>query len=254
MSAPRSSAVERFDHAGATLVAEESGAGEELFVLLHGIGMGRSVFLELGDLLGARGRVVSVDLPGYGETPEPDHVLSVEENADVIAAYLRDLLVGAREGTEVVVLGHSMGAQVAMEVAARHPDVVDRIVLVGPTVDPDARSALRQLWRLLRDITPESPRVIAVGAREYLRAGPHILAKVRAMLAHHPEDTAPRVPVPALVIRGGNDLVVPTAWARRLTDAIPDARLREVSGHGHETMIRNAVPTAELIARFLDEV
>jgi pimeloyl-ACP methyl ester carboxylesterase len=253
MSTPRSTAVERFSHAGATLVSEESGTGRVLFVLVHGIGMGRSVFADLGELLNTHGRVVAVDLPGYGETPEPGRVLSIEENADVVAAYVRDLLTGERDSVQVVILGHSMGAQVAMEAAARHPDVVDRIVLIGPTVDPDARTALRQLWRLTRDITPESPRVIAVGAREYLRAGPRILAKVNAMLAHHSEDTAPRVPVPALVVRGEKDLVVPPAWAQRLTAAMPDARLREVDGHGHETMIRNAAPTAALIAEFLDE-
>lgn len=244
-------AIERFTHAGATLVAQESGAGRDLFVLIHGIGMGRSAFAELEGLLDDLARVVAVDLPGYGETPEPGRVLSMEENADVVAAYLADLTAGD-ERPRLVVLGHSMGAQVALEVAARHPHLVDALVLVGPTVEPGARSTIRQLWRLIRDIIPESPRVIAVGAREYLRAGPRLLAKVRAVMAHRPEDTARRVDAPTLVIRGERDILVPVEWARQLTDALPDGQLREVAEFGHETMIRNAGPTATLIRAFLE--
>ncbi|WP_322411359.1 alpha/beta fold hydrolase [Microbacterium invictum] len=250
MSDAPSFAIERFTHAGATLVAQESGGGRDLFVLIYGIGMGRSAFAELADLLDDIGRVVAVDLPGYGDTPEPGRVLSMEENADVVAAYLADLTAG-EEDARTVVLGHSMGAQVALEVAARHPQLVDALVLVGPTVEPGARSTLRQLWRLIRDIIPESPRVIAVGAREYLRAGPRLLDKVRAVMSHRPEETAQRVSAPALVIRGERDILVPVEWARQLTDALPDARLREVAEFGHETMIRNARPTAMVIREFL---
>lgn len=149
--------VESFAHAGAILVAERRGRGDRVYVLIHGIGMGRSVFTDLGRHLGD-GEVVAFDLPGYGEAPEPRRVLTIERTADLVAAYLR-----ARVRTPAVVIGHSMGAQIALEVAARHPAVVDRIVLIGPTVDPSARTAPRQLWRLLRDIAVESPVVIARG-------------------------------------------------------------------------------------------
>src|SRR6478752_5640920 len=122
--------VERFAHAGATLVAERRGRGEHVYVLIHGIGMGRSVFTDLERHLGD-GEVVAFDLPGYGEAPEPRRVLTIERTADLVAAYL-----GARVRTPAVLIGHSMGAQVALEVAVRHPALADRIVLIGPTVDP----------------------------------------------------------------------------------------------------------------------
>ena len=236
--------VERFTHAGATIVAERRGHGDRVYVLVHGIGMGRSVFADLARQLGD-GEVVMLDLPGYGEAPEPPRVLTMERTADLVAAYLR-----ARVRTPAVVVGHSMGAQVALEIAVRHPSVVERIVLVGPTVDPAARTAPRQLGRLLRDIAVESPVVIARGAREYLRAGPRLRAKFRAMLVHRPEDVLARVEVPALVLRGEDDLVAPQAWCRRVAATIPDGRLAEVAGHGHETMIRDAAPAAGLIRAF----
>lgn len=240
-------AVEEFTHAGATMIAERRGRGPRVYVLVHGIGMGRTVFADLAGRLGD-GEVIALDLPGYGEAPEPRRVLTMERTADLVAAYLR-----ARVRRPAVIIGHSMGAQVALEVAVRHPSVVDRIVLVGPTVDPAARTASRQVGRLLRDIAVESPRVIALGAREYLRAGPRIRAKFRSMLVHHPEDKLPRAHVPALVLRGEKDLVAPADWCRQVAETLPDGRLELIAGHGHETMIRDAAPAARLIRRFAEQ-
>lgn len=231
---------------GAELVLEERGAGDRLFVLLHGIGMGRRVFADLAAHLAPHGRVWMLDQPGYGEAPEPPRTPTMERMADFTAALLRD-----RGEPDAVVIGHSMGTQVAVELAARHPELVAALVLAGPTVDPRARHALPQLLRLGRDLLVESPRVLLLGAREYLRAGPHLRRKMTAMLVHRPEDTFPRVGAPTLVIRGEKDYVAPRKWCARVTELLPDARLAELAGHGHETLIRDARPAADRILAFL---
>lgn len=245
------SAIAPFSHAGATLIAETRGEPEAAttFLLLHGIGMGRAIFADLSDHLLALGaRTIAVDLPGYGQAPEPVRVLTMERTADLLAAFLRD-----RRSAPVVVIGHSMGSQIAVEIAARHPQLVDRVALIGPTVNRRERTAWQQILRLLQDIAIESPRVIAIGAREYLRAGPNLRGKFRAMLAHRPEAAYPRVTMPALVIRGGSDRVCPPAWCRFVVAALPDASATEIVGHGHETMIRDAAASAAAIREFLGQ-
>ena len=248
--------IASFAHAGATLVAETwrglPTAGQDdphapVYVLIHGIGMGRTIFADLIEHLrvGAA-RVIAVDLPGYGEAPEPPRVLTIERTADLIAAYLRS------EGISgATLIGHSMGTQVAIEVEARHPRSAGRLVLIGPTVDPRERTARHQVLRLAQDIALESPRVILIGAREYLRAGPRLRAKFRAMLVHRPEDTYPRVHAPTLVVRGENDRVCSPDWCRSVVEALPEGQVAEVIGHGHETMIRDAGPAAAAIRRFV---
>lgn len=241
--------VSTFREAGVTFVVEESGTGgvgRPVFVLVHGIGMGRSVFSGLAAQLGRQGRVIAVDQPGYGEAPEPPRTPTMERSADLLAALLRD-----RGISQAVLVGHSMGTQVVAEVAARHPDLVARLVLIAPTVDAAARHAWVQLWRLGRDLWGESLRVLVVGGREYLRAGPHLRRKMRAMLVHVPEQTYPRVQAETLVLRGADDRVSTRPWCLRVVSLLPQARLAEVPDHGHEAMIKDAAPAARLIRDWL---
>jgi len=234
--------VEEFDHAGAALVVEDFGSGRP-FVLLHGIGMGRSVYGDLATHL--TGRVIAVDLPGFGEAPEPERTLTMARHADLVAAWLRSAGV-----TGSCVVGHSMGSQIAAELAARHPDLVAGLVLAAPTVDAAHRTLAAQAGRLLRDLIAEQPLVFWRGAREYLRGGPHVLRKARATIVHEPERAYRQVRCPALVLRGEHDPMVPASWGDFVVDQLPDAELRVIEKHGHGTLISDAEPAARLITEF----
>lgn len=236
-----------FEHAGATLISETFGEGERTFLLLHGIGMGRSVYLDVVQRL--RGRAIAVDLPGFGEAPEPERTLTMERHADLVAAYLRHTGEGP-----VVVIGHSMGSQIAAELAARHPSLVEGVVLAGPTVNKAARNVAAQASYLLRDLVGERPLVIWRGAREYLRGGPNLVRKMRATIAHAPEKAFRRIQSPVLVLRGESDPLAPMSWCQEIIDEIPGADLRVIPDHGHGTLISDSEPAAELIQGFADRL
>lgn len=243
------STVEEFTYAGATLVAEAIGAptGDDAsahpFLLLHGIGMGRSVYIDFVSHLD--GRVVALDLPGFGEAPEPVRTLTMERHADLIATWMRASGTGP-----AVVIGHSMGSQIAAELAARHPDLVAGLVLAGPTVDSTARSIRVQAGLLFRDLLGERPRVLVRGAREYLRGGPNLLRKMRATIVHEPEDAYRRVQCPVLVLRGERDPLASDDWCRTILDLIPGSRLEVIPDHGHGTLISDSGPVAGLVEEF----
>ena len=235
-----------YEYGGATLIAETFGAGERAFLLLHGIGMGRSVYLDVVRRL--EGRVIALDLPGFGEAPEPTRNLTMERHADLVAAYLR------HAGEEpVIVIGHSMGSQIAAELAARHPSLVAKAILAGPTVDKAARNVASQARYLLIDLLGERPLVIWRGAREYLRGGPHLIRKIRATIVHEPEDAFARIDCPVLVLRGEDDPLAPMSWCQAIIDAIPGADLKVIPDHGHGTLITDSEPAARLIQAFADE-
>lgn len=219
-------------------------AGGPAYVLVHGLGMAAEYWGGLVDRLAETGRVLALDLPGFGDSPVPARPLSISENADLLAELLR------AEGLDrPVLVGHSTGAQVAADLAARHPGLVDRIVLIGPSVNPRERTIPRQAARLVQDVAVIDPVAFARGARAYVEAGPQwVAANLRPMLAHRMELVMPRVRAHVLVIRGEDDRVVPRYWAQAVAALAPHSAYAEVPGRGHEAVARHVAPLAELIA------
>ena len=100
----------------------------------------------------------ALDLPGFGDAPEPREPLGMPESGELLAELL------AAEGLDrPVLVGHSTGAQAVAETAARHPELVDRLVLIGPTVNPRERTLAKQTARFLQDVAVLNPKVFALG-------------------------------------------------------------------------------------------
>jgi len=106
------------------------GAGKPL-ILLHGGIDPDSFGSNLPEL--AKGRqVIAVHLQAHGRTPDTDRPLRCETLGDDVAALIGHLNLGKAD-----VMGYSLGADVALQTAIRHPDVVDRLVLVSGTMRRD---------------------------------------------------------------------------------------------------------------------
>ncbi len=215
------------------------------FVLVHGIGMGHRVFRDLAEELGRTGRVYAIDLPGFGDSPEPGSAHDMSTSGDLLADFVRSL-----PEPRPVLVGHSMGTEVVTEAVVRHPEISDRIVLIAPTVNIRERTARRQALRLMQDLAGESPKVLALGMIQYAKTGPlWFVRKLRIMLDHQVERSYPLVRARALVLRGATDKVCPREWVELVTRLIPGATMREIPGRGHEAMISSAQPVADLILR-----
>jgi len=119
------------------------GAGKPL-ILLHGGIDPNSFGSNLAEL--ARGRqVIAVHLQAHGRTPDTDRPLRSETMGDDIAALIGHLNFGKAD-----VMGYSLGASVALQTAIRHPDAVDRLVLVSTAMRqdgfyPEGVTAFKQL-------------------------------------------------------------------------------------------------------------
>lgn len=226
-----------------TVMTESGRTDGPCFVLVHGIGMGHRYWSDLADDLAREGRVLALDLPGFGDAPEPEHPLSMPESG----AYLAELLEA--EGLDdIVLIGHSMGTQIVAEAAAQHPERIGHLVLIAPTVNPRERSMRMQAFRLMQDPSLAQPKVVALGLLSYLQAGPRwYFAKLRQMLDHRVEVILPRVTVPTLVIRGEHDRLSPRGWAQEVARLVPNGRYAEIPDRGHETMVTAGGRVAELV-------
>lgn len=194
-------------------------------IMPHGLVISGRYLLPTARLLVRDFRIFVPDFPGFGRSEKPAQVLDVPGMADALARFM------AVEGVpHAAFLGNSLGCQVILELAARRRELVDRAVLVGPTLDASA-GAWGNAWRLLRDVPRESPLLVLEHMVDSARAGlPRALRTYQAGLAHPVLERAAQVRCPVMVVRGTRDPVVPVSWARRIARAIPDASLVEVAG------------------------
>jgi len=185
-------------------------------VLLHQTPRSVDEFAEVIPILAERHRVLAVDNPGYGCSDTPPRQPTVEEYADVVVALLDHLAIPRAH-----LVGHHTGAILAVDIAARHPSRVERLVLSGPHyMDQEMRDMLHQIsvqWRVQPDGSHmmekwdkfsgwvSDPAIVHRVVTDLLRAGETSEYGHFACADYLMEDTLPLVKAPALLIVGRND-------------------------------------------------
>lgn len=215
--------------AGTRMHAAALGADELPEVIgVHGLSCSHRYFAPFARALVPHARCVVPDLPGFGWTPGTG-ALDIPGLAEALAQWLET--TGRQRS---VLVGNSMGCQIAVEVAARFPELVAGLVLNGPTMERGARSGWRQLMRMVASAPLESPTLGLVLARDYLDCGfRRLWATFHYALAHEIERALPEVDCPALVVRGRHDKVCTASWADTVVELLPDGELAEVPRASH---------------------
>jgi pimeloyl-ACP methyl ester carboxylesterase len=261
----------------ARLSTLEAGDGPPVLAL-PGLGGTKGSFLPTVAALSGSFRTIAVDLPGFGDSDKP---IGARYDAPFFARAVIDLL-DALELDRVHLIGNSLGGRVALEVGLRHPDRVERLVLLAPSL---AWRRARPWAPLLRLTRPElglvqlAPRSIveaivhrfipgaddgwtAAGVDEFLRAylTPAGRAAFYAAARHvyleepHGEQgfwtRLARLEPEALFVWGRRDGLVPIAFARHVAQALPTARHVELDC-GHVPQIERPRQTHAAIAEFL---
>ncbi len=150
-------------------------------------------------------------------------------------------------------LGNSFGCQVVVALAVRYPSRVERAVLQGPTVDPAARTARQQIWRLLRNAPKDPPSHALNIVRDYHDCGTRrLLRTLRYALEDRIEEKLPHAGVPALVVRGSRDPITPQRWAEEATRLLPMGRLVVIPGAAHTVNYAAPLELVRVIGPFLE--
>lgn len=198
-------------------------------VLVHGMVVSSRYMIPTAELLSSHHPVYVPDLPGFGGSEGPDRAPDIPGLADLLAEWMEVAGVG-----RAALLGNSFGCQIAAELAVRRPEMVEKLVLQGPTTDPRGRTAARLILRWLRGAPRESPSQGPLMLQDYRDAGlQRALDVFRHMLTDPIEEKLPRIQAPALVVRGSRDPIVPQRWAEEVASLLPNGRLVVIPGAAH---------------------
>jgi pimeloyl-[acyl-carrier protein] methyl ester esterase len=239
-------------------------------VMLHGWAMNLAVFDLLRAEVPAR-ETLAIDLPGHGRSPWWPDAARFEVQVEATLAALPP---------RCVLLGWSLGAKIAMRIAATHPERVAALVLVSATpkfaqspdwphgMDAESmrafRALLQQDWRQsMRDFVWLQLR----GSRHAETAQHAIETSLAAHGAPVPEALhgdmdllgeldlraeVARIAQPALIVSGQNDRVTSPDAARWLAKSLPAAGLLEVPRAGHAPFISHHSEVGAALRAFLD--
>jgi sigma-B regulation protein RsbQ len=211
-----------------------AGQGDTTLLLLHGYGESLMGYRAVVDALASRYRVIAVDLPGFGLSDKPDAVYD-------LASYRRrlgDFLERWTRGP-VVVIGHSMGGEVAAALALDHPDRVVAAVLISPAgfalrpfiagakdVGADARGWVASV--LSAAMPPQDPAWLAEPAAvrnytpatdpEYRVAATRVLAEFDFLALR---DSFGDIHQPVLLIWGRQDPTIPFEIGESIAARLP---------------------------------
>ncbi len=218
-------------------------------ILVHGLVVSSRYMVPIAELLSAHYRVYVPDLPGFGKSGKPPHVLSVVELSNALAAWMEEASL-----ERAAFLGNSFGCQIIADLSVRHPGRIERAVLQGPTMEPWGRTVLRQIGRFLLDMPQEPLSLLAIELLDYLSAGTvRSWRTLRYALEDRIEEKLPNMRMPTLVVRGSRDRIVSQRWAEEVTSLLPLGRLVVIPGAAHTANYGWPLKFAREVQAFLSD-
>lgn len=217
------------------------GSGQPL-LFLHGVGNLGSSWFEVAPAFAGSFRVVVPDLPGHGESAPVSGDLPM---ATIVGGAER-LLLELTSERKAIVVGNSMGAWIATLLALKHPERVERIVLVNggalpgdpgaPSLLPQTREQAAELMALLRD--PAAPPLPDWLLDDLVRRAPtgptaRLTRDLPGLVANLLIGRLGEVRTPTDLLWGASDQLMKVAYAERMLAELPAARLTLLERCGH---------------------
>ena len=242
----------------------EQGKGTPV-ILIHGFCETHEIWDGFDKRLSSYGRVISIDLPGFGKSPLPEGSFSIDFIAEVVLNWLKE-----RQIKEPVLVGHSLGGYVALAMAAKDPEFCKKLVLFHSSVFADSEEKKANRDKVIDFVTkngvepfvqtfvpslfynkthPDVERVKAISAR----TPPATLAGYAKAMRDRPsrEEFLKKFPHATFILAGEDDDIIPLEVSKKMASLSPKSIFFALPDTGHMGMIESEQLAIEKIERFI---
>jgi len=249
---------------GHKLAYYEAGKGSAV-ILIHGLGADSRHWAANIGPLSQNFRVITLDQIGYGQSDKPLMRYTVENFSDYLHGFLQAVKI-----SKASLVGNSLGGWVALDFTLRHPQRVEKLVLVDaaglrpsaalkwPEGGPKALSLVNTHWFFdLMEANKEwaTTDLGPNGFERHVQNGDSytVASSVAEMITgrEFEDKKLGKVHVPTLIIWGRDDLLIPLAMGESLNKGIKGSQLRVIEGTGHIPMVGKPAEFNEAVAKFL---
>lgn len=225
------------------------GEGKDV-VLLHGWCQNIAMMQPLGDKLQKKHRITILDLPGFGESSEPQTELNIYDYNEILEIFLQKLNI-----VNPIIMGHSFGGRISIIYASKNE--VEKLVLFGsPCIRKEQKTSLKlKALRTLKKVPGlnklENFAKKHIGSRDYKNAS-EIMRKILVNTINQDlSNEAKLIKCPTLLIWGDNDDEAPLEEAKELETIMKDAGLIVFPNSTHYAYLENLNQVIRILKEFL---
>jgi len=219
-------------------------------ILLHGWGSNRSCFQGIIEYLKNYFTVYSIDLPGFGDSEEPNEPWDLNRYVDMLCDFVSMQMQG-----DIILIGHSFGGRIIIKAVATKLKNVKKIVLVDSAGIRPKRNvgyylrvysfkAIKRVLTLpiVRKYTCSILEIARgkFGSSDYRAASQVMRSTMVKAISEDLRCYLPLLTCPVLLVWGGNDTATPLSDAAIMEKLIPDSGLVVFPGTGHWSFLENA--------------
>lgn len=222
---------------------QAGGTANPCFIWAHGWGQNHLALKPLAQSFIQSGTHYFIDLPGFGQSEKPEGIWGSAEYADCLAEFIQ-----RKNIAPVIWTGHSYGGRVGVQLAARHPQILNTLCLIAASGLPRKRKAWETfklkarvfIYKFCKKLIPlglnEDWLKSKFGSADYKNAGamrPVLLKAVSEDLS----EIAPKVSTPVLLLYGAQDTETPPEIGERYNKMIENSQMIQLSGQDHYSVL-----------------
>ena len=217
------------------------GAGTPPILMLHGWGGDLHSMEVLGKPLSQHRQIISISLPGFGDSPEPSESWNTADYVTILKGWL------AKNGLSGLdIIAHSFGGRTAIMLASKHPELVNRLILIASAGLRTRRSLKTRMKILTAKSLSRGARILKgrlaaymekqreqLGSQDWKLASPVMRSILVKVLEEDLSTELREIEAPTALIWGEKDTATPVYMGEAMDRLIPDSHLVVIRDAGH---------------------